>query len=58
MPWSASQVASPVSCHSETMKSRQASAASTSTSALAAAWRAAATASPGRSRDFDGMQAQ
>ena len=32
--------------------------ASTSTSALAAACRAPATASPGRSRDFDGMQAQ
>ena len=40
------------------MKSRQASAASTSTSAVAAASRAACTASPGRSSVFDGMQAQ
>ena len=40
------------------MKSRQASAASTSTCALAAASRAPCTASPGRSSDFDGMQAQ
>ena len=40
------------------MKSRQASAAATSTSALAAASRAPCTASPGRSSVFDGMQAQ
>ena len=40
------------------MKSRQASAASTSTSAVAAASRAACTASPGRSSVFDGMHAQ
>ena len=40
------------------MKSRHASAASTSTSALAAALRAPFTASPGRSRVFDGMHAQ
>jgi hypothetical protein len=40
------------------MKSRQASAASTSTSALAAASRASWTASPGRSSVFEGMQAQ
>jgi hypothetical protein len=41
----------------ETMKSRQASAASTSTSALAAASRAPWTASLGRSSVLDGMQA-
>ena len=40
------------------MKSRQASAASTSTSAVAAASRAPCTASPGRSSVFDGMHAQ
>jgi hypothetical protein len=40
------------------MKLRQASAASTSTSALAAASRAPWTASPGRSNVFDGMHAQ
>ena len=40
------------------MKSRQASAASTSTSAVAAASRAPWTASPGRSSVFDGMHAQ
>ena len=40
------------------MKSRQASAASASTSAVAAASRAAWTASPGRSSVFDGMQAK
>jgi hypothetical protein len=40
------------------MKSRQASAASTSTSPLAAASRAACTASPGRNSVLDGMQAQ
>ena len=40
------------------MKSRQASAASTSTSAVAAASRAPCTASPGRSSVLDGMQAQ
>ena len=40
------------------MKSRQASAASTSTCALAAASRAAWTASPGRSSVLDGMHAQ
>ncbi len=39
------------------MKSRQANAASTSTSAVASALRAAWTASPGRSSVFDGMQA-
>ena len=43
---------------SETMKSRQASAASTSTSPLAAASRASCTASPGRNSALDGMQAQ
>ncbi len=43
---------------SETMKSRQSSAACTSTSALAPASRALCTASPGRSSDFDGMHAQ
>ena len=40
------------------MKSRQSSAACTSTSALAPASRAPCTASPGRSSDFDGMHAQ
>jgi hypothetical protein len=40
------------------MKSRQASAACTSTWALAPTSRAPCTASPGRSSDFDGMQAQ
>ena len=40
------------------MKSRQASAASTSTSALAAASRAPCTASPGRSSVLDGMHAK
>src|SRR3569623_2106060 len=40
------------------MKSRQASAAATSTSALAVASRASLTASPGRSSVLDGMQAQ
>ena len=40
------------------MKSRHASAASTSTSPLAAASRAPCTASPGRSSVFDGMHAQ
>jgi hypothetical protein len=40
------------------MKSRQASAASTSTSAVAAASRAPCTASPGRSSVLDGMHAQ
>jgi hypothetical protein len=42
----------------ETMKSRQASAAGTSTSAFAAASRAACAASPGRSSVLDGMHAQ
>jgi hypothetical protein len=41
----------------ETMKSRQASAASTSIVAGAAASFAAWAASPGRSSVFDGMQA-
>ena len=40
------------------MKSRQASAASTSTVAGAAASFAACAASPGRSSVFDGMHAQ
>src|SRR4051795_12788698 len=40
------------------MKSRQASTASTSTSAVAAASRAPCTASPGRSKVLEGMQAQ
>ena len=40
------------------MKSRQSSAACTSTSALAPASRAPCTASPGRSSAFDGMHAQ
>ncbi len=40
------------------MKSRQASAAATSTSAVAATSLASCTASPGRSRVLDGMQAQ
>jgi hypothetical protein len=40
------------------MKSRQASAAATSTCALAPTSRAPRTASPGRSSDFDGIQAQ
>jgi hypothetical protein len=39
------------------MKSRHASAASTSTSAVAAASRASLTASPGRSSVFEGMHA-
>jgi len=43
---------------SETVKSRQASAASLSTSAVAVAPRAPWTASPGRSRVFDGMHVQ
>ena len=58
MPLSASQRSWPASDQSEVMKSRQASAASTSTSAVAAASRAPWTASPGRSSVFDGMQAQ
>src|SRR5215475_13918151 len=40
------------------MKSRHASAALTSTSAVAAASQAPCTASPGRSNVFDGIQAQ
>ena len=40
------------------MKSRHASAASTSTSAVASASRAAYTASPGRSSVLEGMQAK
>ena len=40
------------------MKSRHASAAGTSTSALPTASRAPATASPGRSNVFEGMQPQ
>src|SRR5215468_4119254 len=40
------------------MKSRQASAAATSTCAVAPASRAPCTASPGRSKDFEGMHAQ
>ena len=40
------------------MKSRHASAAATSTCALAPASHAPCTASPGRNNDFDGMHAQ
>ena len=40
------------------MKSRHASTASTSTSAVPAASRAPYTASPGRNSVFDGMHAQ
>jgi hypothetical protein len=58
MPLSASQRSCPASDQLDTMKSRQASAASTSTSAVAPASRAACTASPGRSSVFDGVQAQ
>ena len=57
MPLSASQRSWPASEYFETMKSRQASAASTSTSAVDTASRAPWTASPGRSNVFDGMQA-
>ena len=58
MPWEASQRSCPASEYSETMKSRQASAASASTWAVAAASRAACAASPGRSSVLDGMHAQ
>ena len=58
MPLLFSQLSCPASDQLETMKSRHASAAWTSTSAVAVASRAACTASPGRSRVFDGMHAQ
>ena len=58
MPWSASQRSCPASDQFDTMKSRQASAACTSTCALAPASRAPCTASPGRSSVLDGMHAQ
>ena len=58
MPWSVSHFSALVSVWFETMKSRQASAAATSTCALAAASFASCTASPGRSRVLDGMHAQ
>ena len=58
MPLSVSHCAALVSVWLDTMKSRQASAASTSTSALAAASFASCTASPGRSSVLDGMHAQ
>ena len=58
MPLDASQRSWPASVWFETMKSRQASTASTSTSALEAASRAPCTASPGRSSVLDGMHAQ
>jgi hypothetical protein len=54
----ASHCSWPASEWSETMKSRHANAASTSTCALAAASRAACAASPGRSSVLDGMHAQ
>jgi len=57
IPFPASQRSWPASEYSETWKSRHARAPSTSTSAEAAAFRAAETASPGRSSVFDGMQA-
>ena len=58
MPWSVSHFSALVSLWFETMKSRHASAAATSTSALAAASLAWCTASPGRSSVLDGMHAQ
>ena len=58
MPRVVSHFSCPASDQLETMKSRQASAASTSTSAVAAASRAPCTASPGRSSVLDGMHAQ
>ena len=58
MPRLVSHFAAPASDQFETMKSRHASAAVTSTWAVAAALRAPFTASPGRSSDLDGIQAQ
>ena len=58
MPRSVSHVSALASVWFETMKSRHASAASTSTCALPAASFAACAASPGRRSVFDGMQAQ
>ena len=58
MPRSVSHFSALVSVWFETMKSRHASAAATSTCALAAASLAAWAASPGRSRVLDGMHAQ
>ena len=58
MPFSDSHRSWPASDQPETMKSRHANAAWTSTSALAAASRAPLTASPGRNSVFEGMQAQ
>ena len=58
MPRSVSHFSALASVWFETMKSRHASAAATSTCALAAASFASWTASPGRSSVFDGMHAQ
>jgi hypothetical protein len=58
IPWPASQRSCPASEYSETMKSRQASPASTSICAVASASRAPCTASPGRNSVLDGMHAQ
>ncbi len=58
MPWSVSHCSALASVWFDTMKSRHASAAATSTCAFPAASLASCTASPGRSRVFDGMHAQ
>ncbi len=58
MPRLASHCSWPASDQFETMKSRQARASATLTCAVPPASRAPWTASPGRSSDLEGMQAQ